>query len=125
MSRFRCLAVSVRLLLGSLSSSGDPILLKHTGRCIPLMMSLQDLTIRYSTAALLSSTGLLVAAVVVFVQCLFSPLRRIPGPRIATLTDIWRLRNALSGREEIINLELHEKYGEKSLASNINLPGET
>lgn len=39
------------------------------------------------------------------------PLRKVPGPRIACLTDIWRLRNALSGSEEVINLELHEKYG--------------
>lgn len=41
-----------------------------------------------------------------------NPLRKLPGPRFACLTDLWRLRNALSGREEIINLELHEKYGE-------------
>ena len=40
-----------------------------------------------------------------------NPLRKIPGPRVACLTDLWRLRNALSGREEVINLKLHEKYG--------------
>ena len=50
------------------------------------------------------------------VNWFISPLRKVPGPQIASLTDIWRLRNALSGREEVINLELHEKYGKNVLA---------
>lgn len=50
------------------------------------------------------------------------PLRRIPGPRIASLTDIWRLRNALSGKEEVINLELHEEYGNHYLSSRSTTP---
>ena len=49
------------------------------------------------------------------------PLRKVPGPRIASLTDIWRLRNALSGREEVINLELHEKYGKNALPQESQL----
>ena len=52
------------------------------------------------------------------VNWLISPLKKVPGPQIASLTDIWRLRNALSGREEVINLELHEKYGKNVLAQD-------
>ncbi|KAL8931153.1 MAG: hypothetical protein Q9208_000257 [Pyrenodesmia sp. 3 TL-2023] len=66
---------------------------------------------QFPSAALVLSTLTLAAALVVFVQWFTSPLRKIPGPWIASLTNIWRLRNGLSGREEMIYMELHEKYG--------------
>lgn len=50
-----------------------------------------------------------------------SPLRKLPGPKVACLTDLWRLWNALSGREEIINLELHEKYGQYAPSQKLHL----
>ncbi|KAL8998572.1 MAG: hypothetical protein Q9169_002412 [Polycauliona sp. 2 TL-2023] len=69
------------------------------------------ITIRPPNAALVLSTLTFGAFVVLIVQRFTSPLRKVPGPWTAVLTDLWRLRNALSGREQMIWLELHEKYG--------------
>jgi hypothetical protein len=45
-------------------------------------------------------------------QRLFSPLRKIPGPFLASITRYWQLKKILNGtwHEEII--QLHRKYGE-------------
>ena len=61
--------------------------------------------------AVLAAVVVLITALITFTRWFVSPLRKIPGPRIAILTDIWRLCNALSGKEELINLDLHEQYG--------------
>ena len=38
-------------------------------------------------------------------------LNRIPGPRLAGLTDFWRLFVVWGRRPELVHIELHEKYG--------------
>ncbi len=71
------------------------------------------------TLALISIVIISLAAVLSIVKHFLDPLRVIPGPWIAGFTNIWRLWNGLSGKEEIINLELHEKYGKNRLAQSI------
>lgn len=71
-------------------------------------------TIFQPNATLFGSAIIILVAVVCIIRWHIDPLRKVPGPRIACFTDLWRLRNALSGKEEIINLELHEKYGESA-----------
>lgn len=46
-----------------------------------------------------------------FYRLYLSPLRRIPGPFLAALTDVWRLLMVLRGRPQEEQLELHCKYG--------------
>lgn len=81
---------------------------------LPIPYSHLSIPIQLSNAALILSTVTLAAAVVVYVQWFTSPLRKIPGPWTASLTNLWRLRNGFSGREEMIYLELHEIYGRAS-----------
>ncbi|KAJ5714927.1 uncharacterized protein N7483_012108 [Penicillium malachiteum] len=42
---------------------------------------------------------------------LLSPLRGIPGPLLAKITDFWRAVHTYRGRVELKHLELHRKYG--------------
>ncbi|KAI0123926.1 cytochrome P450 [Xylariales sp. AK1849] len=42
---------------------------------------------------------------------ILSPLRSIPGPFLARFTDAWYFLQLRSGRFEVINQELHLKYG--------------
>lgn len=42
----------------------------------------------------------------------FSPLRKIPGPFWAGLTDLWRLLMVLRGRPHEEQRALHDKYGD-------------
>ncbi|KAK6542712.1 hypothetical protein TWF694_006655 [Orbilia ellipsospora] len=39
-------------------------------------------------------------------------LRRIPGPFVASFTDIWRLKQNLGRRPEVVHQKVHEKYGD-------------
>lgn len=41
----------------------------------------------------------------------FHPLARYPGPRLASITGLWRLWHCIIGDWSDIILELHEKYG--------------
>ncbi|KAJ5949664.1 hypothetical protein N7454_001248 [Penicillium verhagenii] len=41
----------------------------------------------------------------------FSPLRAIPGPRLAKITDLWRAFHTYRGRVDLKHVELHRKYG--------------
>lgn len=81
---------------------------------LPIPYSDLSIPIRLPNAALILSTLAFAAAVVVFVQWFTSPLRNIPGPWMASLTNLWRLQKGLSGGEEMLYLELHEKHGRPS-----------
>lgn len=41
----------------------------------------------------------------------FSPLKAIPGPILAKITDAWRAIHTHRGRADLKHLELHRKYG--------------
>jgi hypothetical protein len=41
----------------------------------------------------------------------FSPLKAIPGPTLAKVTDFWRAIHTYRGRVDLKHLELHRKYG--------------
>ena len=71
-----------------------------------------------SKLALLSIV-IILTAVLSIVKWFLDPLRVVPGPWIAGFTNIWRLWTGLSGIEEIINMELHEKYGKNRRAQRI------
>lgn len=38
-------------------------------------------------------------------------LNRIPGPFLASVTDLWRAFQAWGRRPELVQIELHERYG--------------
>ncbi len=40
-----------------------------------------------------------------------SPLRAVPGPFLARLTDLWYLWTVQKGSFEQVNLHLHDKHG--------------
>ena len=80
-----------------------------------------DPTTLQSNLAWLGIAIIFLTIVVSIVKWFIDPLRLVPGPRIASFTNMWRLWNALSGREEMINLELHEEYGMNAIARNSQL----
>ena len=77
-------------------------------------LTMYSTTVQLNAAPFCIATILLGSATFIAkwaVNWLINPLRKVPGPQIASFTDMWRLWNALSGREEVINMDLHEKYG--------------
>jgi hypothetical protein len=40
-----------------------------------------------------------------------SPLRRIPGPFLATFTDLWRVGSWWTGRTHLAQIQLHRRFG--------------
>lgn len=42
---------------------------------------------------------------------LFHPLRHIPGPALAKVTDLWHLYHCWGGKRHHKLVELHKKYG--------------
>jgi hypothetical protein len=45
-----------------------------------------------------------------------SPLRKVPGPRIARFSDLWYFWNVRKGKFEDTNREIHEKYGQSKFS---------
>ena len=45
-------------------------------------------------------------------QTLLSPLRTVPGPFLARLTNLWYLQRVRNGSFEWENIELHRKHGQ-------------
>ncbi|KAJ5895257.1 hypothetical protein N7495_006948 [Penicillium taxi] len=41
----------------------------------------------------------------------FHPLKRVPGPFLASFSKIWLLYHALSGSQHVTEMEAHKKYG--------------
>lgn len=46
-----------------------------------------------------------------YVRCA-TPLRRVPGPFLASFSRLWKLQKTLRGDFERTNIDLHRKYGE-------------
>jgi hypothetical protein len=61
-------------------------------------------------AQALATLGLLLLTKLVW-DVFFSPLRAIPGPILAKITDAWRAIHTHRGRADLKHLELHRKYG--------------
>ncbi|KAJ5673992.1 hypothetical protein N7462_009431, partial [Penicillium macrosclerotiorum] len=61
-------------------------------------------------AQALATLGLMVLTKLVY-DIFFSPLRAIPGPILAKVTNVWRAVHTYHGRVELKHLELHRKYG--------------
>lgn len=40
-----------------------------------------------------------------------TPLRRYPGPFLASITRLWKVRSVISGRTHLEHIALHRKYG--------------
>ncbi|KAH0420825.1 cytochrome p450 pisatin [Colletotrichum camelliae] len=48
---------------------------------------------------------------VALIRWIRSPLRSVPGPPLARLTDLWYLHQVRQGSFEKVNIQLHEQYG--------------
>lgn len=42
----------------------------------------------------------------------FHPLARVPGPKLAAISNIWHARQIARGRMAQLGVELHQKYGD-------------
>lgn len=45
----------------------------------------------------------------------WTPLRKVPGPWLGSITRLWKLEKILCGDMEWTNIELHKQYGMLSL----------
>lgn len=43
---------------------------------------------------------------------LLSPLRRIPGPGLASFSRLWHIIHIIKGDQNVVLDDLHERYGE-------------
>ncbi|KAJ0116066.1 hypothetical protein J7T55_005012 [Diaporthe amygdali] len=73
-----------------------------------------------------SSGGLILAGFIAATSCaaalyvfgisiyrlFFHPIARFPGPRLAALSDLWMHWTTMTGRQHMIILDLHRKYGD-------------
>ncbi|KAF1967958.1 cytochrome P450 [Bimuria novae-zelandiae CBS 107.79] len=69
-------------------------------------MALASLLVKLGTA------GLFVVLAQYVLAYLRSPLKRIPGPTLAKVSDLWRLFNAYEKKHITTQLALHRKYGD-------------
>jgi hypothetical protein len=53
----------------------------------------------------------LIPAVVIFYRLFLHPLSRVPGPRLAAISNIWHAYYARNGRMLELGKNLHKKYG--------------
>ncbi|KAM0547574.1 hypothetical protein ACHAPJ_010318 [Fusarium lateritium] len=49
--------------------------------------------------------------IITFYRIIFSPLKHVPGPLLARITDLWYVNRVRKGHFERDNIELHRKYG--------------
>ncbi|EGP91637.1 putative P450 monooxygenase [Zymoseptoria tritici IPO323] len=77
---------------------------------LPALLSNSDTSsVRTLSLALL---GLLISSIGYLLHVKFRPgLRRIPGPWLASISSLDRLRSAASGQQMNYHLKLHEQYG--------------
>ena len=59
-----------------------------------------------------------IIVIVLFITCLrplsrryVSPLRRFPGPLLASCTRLWKVWSTYKGHTESDHIELHKQYG--------------
>ena len=73
-----------------------------------MIWQLAYITAVWALPAVLASAGLCYVIYQRFGSCLSS----IPGPFLASLTDLWRLIVVEHGRFDLANKALHDKYGD-------------
>lgn len=77
------------------------------------MIQLQHL--RFPSPAAIVWLALGTTILFVITQCIyrrfFHPLAKFPGPVAASLTEFWKWRSLMSGRNAFELQDLHEKYG--------------
>jgi hypothetical protein len=79
-----------------------------------LMAKLRVHSLRFNDAKAWRQT--LPLSIVVFVTYIiyqrhFSPLSKVPGPFLASFTNLWCLRTVLRQHQHLDSMALHEKYG--------------
>ena len=82
-------------------------------------MHLMDVSIRAANVIRENPVLTAIALVVLyFLNGIYNtPLRNIPGPPLASLSRLWKVRKILTERQEIVMLNLHQKYGTKFKSS--------
>lgn len=63
----------------------------------------------------LGALSLLLYLALSLVRWFRSPLRSVPGPAFAHLSDAWYFWTLKKGRFEEVNKSLHDKYGRSTL----------
>jgi hypothetical protein len=76
----------------------------------PLLLSVISSPATLATVTLACVSTSLV--VYVIYQRFFHPLAEYPGPFLASLTDLWQVRQFLTLRQPYTLTELHERYGQ-------------
>ena len=75
---------------------------------MPLLFCYGVAACTVSALAVLASAGLCY----IIYQRFFTSLRDIPGPFLASFTDLWRLLAVEHGKFEVTTKKLHDKYGD-------------
>lgn len=68
-----------------------------------------------TTATVLASYGLYIILFAIVIRAAYkryaSPLRKYPGPFLASCSRLWKVLSTASGRTHLDHIELHRKYG--------------
>jgi hypothetical protein len=56
-------------------------------------------------------TGLLILATRLAFIRYFHPLSKIPGPFLASFSKLWIIYHAFGGKQHLVQIKCHEKYG--------------
>lgn len=72
-----------------------------------------DLAGRILPTVLLGGFSLIMGVLLLAIYRIsFHPLARVPGPKLAAVSNIWYARQIAQGRMAQLGLELHQKYGD-------------
>lgn len=73
-------------------------------------ISLPALLSRYPLSTFLSSLSLTILIYVIYTRY-STPLRKVPGPWLASISQLDRLLTAASGKQMLTHIRYHERYG--------------
>jgi hypothetical protein len=69
------------------------------------------LTSTLQTAGKVAALAFLLLLVIAIYRLTLHPLARVPGPRVAALTNVWLALRVRDGRMLELGREIHERYG--------------